>query len=187
MRIFKSLLDAGRALPGAVAVIGKFDALHRGHQRVIGLAVKKARALKTSCVVVAFDPTAQQNLRLYRYQPVLSLAERIVRLGEFGVDAVVLLPFDQKFACMAPAAFASDLLGAQLKPRAVYVGEDFCFGKDRAGRVATLRQFGAQLGFRVFSVRLLSEGGEKISAERISRLLDLGRKDEAEELLGWKL
>lgn len=181
------MLEAGRSFPAAVVAVGKFDALHLGHQRVIGLAVKRAKTLKTHCVVVTFDPNAEQHLRLYRYQPVLPMAKRIERMGKAGVDAVVLLPFDRKLACMAPVGFAKDVLALQLKPLAVVVGEDFCFGKDRAGRVETLQELGPQLGFLVYPVPLLTAGGEKITAERIRRLIELGRKEEAEKLLGWKL
>lgn len=187
MRIFRNMFEAGRAFPAAVVAIGKFDAIHRGHVRVLRLAVKKAKALKTPCVVVTFDPTAEQHLRLYPSRPVLSVAERIEQMTKHGVDAVVLLPFDKKLACLSPEAFAKDVLALQLKPMAVCVGEDFCFGKDRAGRVATLQELGPELGFLVYPIRLLSAGGEKISATRIRSLLERGRKAEAEALLGRKL
>lgn len=187
MRIFRSLFEAGRAFPAPVVAIGKFDGLHLGHRRVLNLAVDKARGLKTSCVVVTFDPSAEQYLRLFSYQPVLSMAKRIERLESLGVDAVVLLPFDRILACTAPEAFARDFLALQLKPLAVCVGEDFCFGKAQAGTVETLQQLGPELGFIVYPVKLVSSGGEKISASRIRRLIELGRNAEAEALLGWKL
>lgn len=178
------MLEAGRVFPAAVVAIGKFDGLHRGHRRVLGVAVRKARALKTSLLVVTFDPTAEQHMRLFSYQPVLPVAKR---LETFGVDGVVLLPFDGKLACTAPVAFARDFLALQLKPLAVCVGEDFCFGKDRAGKVETLQQLGPKLGFLVYPVKILKADGEKISAARIRRLIELGRRTEAEALLGWKL
>jgi len=181
------MFEAGRDFPAAVVAIGKFDAIHRGHARVLRLAVKKAKALKTSCVVVTFDPAADQYMRLYPSRPVLSTAERITRLGKLGVDAVVLLPFDKKLACLSPEAFAKNVLALQLKPLAVCVGEDFCFGKDRAGRVSTLQALGPELGFLVYPVPLLSAGGEKITASRIRGLIERGRKAEAEALLGRKL
>ena len=187
VRIFRNMFEAGRVFPAAVVAIGKFDAIHRGHRRVLRLAVKKAKALKTFCVVVTFDPAADQYMRLYPSRPVLSVAERIEQMAKFGIDGVVLLPFDKKLACLSPEAFAKDVLALQLKPLAVCVGEDFCFGKDRAGRVETLQQLGPELGFLVYPVPLLSSGGEKISATRIRRLLERGRKAEAEALLGRKL
>jgi riboflavin kinase/FMN adenylyltransferase len=187
VQIFRNMFEAGRRFPAAVVAIGKFDAIHRGHRRVIRLAVKKAKALKTFSVVVTFDPTSDQHLRLYSSRPVLSMAERIEQIAKLGIDGVVLLPFDQKLACLSPEAFAKDVLALQLRPLAICVGEDFCFGKDRAGRVATLQELGPALGFLVYPVPLLLAGGEKISATRIRRLLERGRKGEAEGLLGRKI
>lgn len=181
------MFEAARSFPSSVVAIGKFDAIHRGHRRVIRLAVKKAKTLKTFCLVITFDPSAEQYLRLYSYRPVLSVAKRIELMGKLGVDGVVLLPFDKNLACLSPEAFAKDVLALQLKPMAVCVGKDFCFGKDRAGKVATLQQLGPELGFLVYPVPLLSAGGEKISATRIRRLIERGRQGEAEALLGRKL
>lgn len=184
MRIFRNPLEAGRALPGAVVTIGKFDAVHRGHQRVIRFALEKADALGKPCVVLSFDPSADQFLRLFPRQPLLTIAERVEVLAALGVDGLVLLPFDKELACLTPEAFARDVLAAQLKPAAVCVGEDFCFGKDRSGRLETLGDLGARLGFAVHPVPLLSSGGEKVSATRIRRLLEEGDRQEAENLLG---
>jgi riboflavin kinase/FMN adenylyltransferase len=187
MKVFRNAFRAGRELPGAVLALGKFDALHRGHRRVLRAARAKARALKTSCVVVTFDPAPEPFRGISPRRPILSMAERLRRLAGLGLDAVVLLPFGKKLACLSPEAFAKTVLAAQLKPRCVCVGEDFCYGKDRSGRVETLEDIGPALGFSVCSVPLLTSAGEKITAERIRRLLDDGRVPEAESLLGWRL
>ncbi len=187
MRVFRSAFEAGRWAPGAVVTIGKFDGMHRGHQRLIRSLVKKAKASRTRCLVVTFDLSPQQFLRLYPYQPILSEAKKIEILGRLGVDAVVLIPFDEDLACMSPESFAGDVLAAQLKAKDVYVGEDFCFGKDRAGSISTLEELGPRLGFRVHPVPLTRSAGEKITAVRIRALIDDGRERTAEKLLGRKL
>ena len=187
MKIYQNAFQAGRELPNAVIALGKFDAMHRGHSRILRAALKRARALKTACVVVTFDPAPEQYRQLYSYRPVLPLARRLERMRELGVDAVVLLPFDKQLTCLTPEAFAKTVLSLQLKPLAVCVGTDFCFGLGRAGRVATLEQLGRELGFSVYPVSLLTEDGEKISAPRIRSLIDAGETAKAEKLLGWKL
>lgn len=187
MKIYRNPLDAGRQHPASVVAIGKFDAVHRGHQRVLRAAARKARALKTSCVVLSFDPSADQHLRLYPYRPLLPLAEKIRRLAALGADALVLLPFDRGLACVSPEAFVRNFLVRQLGPMAVFVGDDFCFGKDRAGRVQDLESLGREHGFLVYPVPLLKHAGRKIAAADIRRLLEEGRRAEAERLLGWRL
>ncbi len=187
MKIFQNAFAAGKSFPAAVIAIGKFDGIHLGHQKVIQFALKRAKALKTSCVIVTFDPSPEQYLRLYSYRPVLPLAKRLEMFNELGVDAAVLLPFNKNLACLSPEAFAKNILALQLRPVAVCVGEDFCFGKDRAGRVATLQELGSELGFLVHSVPLATMGGEKISASRIRELLERGQRGKAEKLLGRRL
>ncbi len=187
MKIFKNAFEAGRWSPGAAVAIGKFDGMHLGHQELIRSAVKKARTSKRRCVVITFDPSAEEFRRLYPYRPILSAEKRIGILERLGVDAVVLIPFDENLACMSPESFADLVLATQLKAQDVYVGEDFCFGKDRAGSVATLAALGPRMGFRVHCVPLTRVDGEKISAAKISDLIEKGKKTEAERLLGWKL
>lgn len=186
MKIYRNPLDAGREFPAAVVAIGKFDAVHRGHQRILRAAARKARAFKTACLVLSFDPSADQHLRLYPYRPLLPLAEKIRRLAALGADGLVLLPFDRSLACVSPEAFVRDILVRQLGPMAVFVGGDFCFGKDRAGDAGDLETLGREHGFLVYSVPLLKSGGRKIAAADIRRLLDEGRRAEAEKLLGWR-
>lgn len=187
MKIFRNAFEAGKAFPGSVVAIGKFDGMHRGHRAVILAAKRDAVKAKTSCLVVTFDPSPEEFLRLFPRKPLLPLARRLELIRRVGADAVVLLPFDRQLACVSPEAFAKDVLALQLRPAGVCVGEDFCFGKDRAGRVETLRELGPRLGFTVRSVPLVRAGGEKISASRIRELLDGGRRAEAERLLGRKL
>ncbi|MFI5361414.1 MAG: adenylyltransferase/cytidyltransferase family protein [Elusimicrobiota bacterium] len=187
MKIYHNAFQAGRDHPSSIIALGKFDAMHLGHHRIIDTALDKARAFKTSCLVVTFDPTPELFCQLYSYQPVLSLAQRLEMLKALGVGAVVLLPFDKNLTCLSPEAFADTVLSRQLKPLGVCVGADFCFGKDRAGRVSTLEELGDTLGFTVYPVPLLNADGEKITATRIRRLLDEGEVAKAESLLGRKI
>jgi riboflavin kinase/FMN adenylyltransferase len=187
MKIFRNAFEAGRAFPGSAITIGKFDAIHRAHRALIRRTVRRAKSLKTTSLVLTFDPSPEMHASLFRYQPVLSTGEKLRLLGELGVDGVVLLPFDKSLACLSPEAFARDVLALQLKARSVVVGEDFCFGLDRAGRVDTLVALGASLGFSVQAVPLITAEGAKISASRIRSLLAEGREDAAEKLLGRRI
>lgn len=184
MKVTMNAFEAGRVFPGSVVAIGKFDGLHLGHRKLIALAVRRAQSLKTRCVVVTFDPTPEQFFGGSGPRPLLSVSERVELLGGLGVDAVVLLPFNKDLACMSPEAFARDVIAEQLRAMDVFVGEDFCFGKDRAGRVKHLKELGPELGFLVHPVRLAVAEGHKISSSRIRRLLAEGKRKKAEALLG---
>lgn len=187
MRIFTTVFEAGRKFPRAVVAIGKFDALHVGHRKIIGAALKAAKAKRLPCLVMTFDPAADQFVRLYPYRPILPLAKRIEMLRRLGVDGVVLLPFDENLACLSPEAFARDVLCRQLKASCLFVGTNFCFGKDRAGDVATLKEQGRSLGFSVRVLRLSAVGRKNVSAAAIRRLIDSGKRTQAEKMLGRRL
>jgi riboflavin kinase/FMN adenylyltransferase len=184
MRILRNAFEAGRVFPGSVLCLGKFDALHRGHLSLLETARREAARHGRPLLAATFDPAPAQYGSLFPYDPVLPLAERLRILGRLGVDAVALLPFDKPLACLTPEAFARTVLAAQLKPFAVCVGADFCFGKDRAGRPHTLGRLGEELGFLVVVVPLLKVDGEKVTAERVRRLLETGDRAGAERLLG---
>ena len=184
MRVFRNPFRAGHWAPGSVAAIGKFDGLHLGHRRVIRLAVRRATRLATKCLVVTFDPHPRELFEPGAHQALLAPRERLRLLKRMGVDAVLLLPFDRKLACMAPEAFGRDILAAALKVMDVFVGQDFCFGKDRSGRVDDLSEYGRRYGFLVHAVPLALRQGEKVSSSRIRKLLAERRLREARALLG---
>src|SRR5687768_1171734 len=98
MKIFRNALEAGRFAPDSAVAIGKFDGLHLGHRRLVMEAVESARARGGRCMVVTFDPSPEKLLGL-PVQPILNVAERLDILRSWGVDAVVLLPFDGSLAC----------------------------------------------------------------------------------------
>ncbi|MBI4346691.1 MAG: hypothetical protein HY553_07530 [Elusimicrobia bacterium] len=187
MKIFRTALEAGRAFPGAAVAIGKFDGVHRGHEAVLRGARREADRRGCPCTVLTFDPSPDQYLRFYSTPPILTTAGKLDQLKRRGVDCVVLLPFNRHLACISPEGFARDVLSRQLRAGVVFVGEDFCFGKDRAGRVETLEELGPALGFEVHRVPLVRLGREKISASRIRALIADGKQAQAERLLGRKL
>ncbi len=184
MKVFQSPYEAGRWAPSSVAAIGKFDGMHIGHQRVIRLALRKAKALATKCLVVTFDPLPQEYFSPGSCKPLLTTRKKIEFLERMGVDAVVFLPFNRKLVCQSPRAFVRDILVNGLKVMAVCVGSDFCFGKDRAGQVDDLAKMGGEHGFLVHPVPLLTLKGEKVSSSMIRRLIEEGRITEAEHQLG---
>lgn len=94
---------------------------------------RTGRTARPSLCLVIFrgSPSVRIVRNMFEAGPAFPAA--VVAIGKFGVDGVVLLPFDKNLACLSPEAFAKNVLALQLKPLAVCVGEDFCFGKDRAG------------------------------------------------------
>ncbi|MCS7065598.1 MAG: bifunctional riboflavin kinase/FAD synthetase [Fimbriimonadales bacterium] len=175
--------SAGAALSaGCVVAIGVFDGVHRGHQALLVQARARAQGEGVPCVALTFDPHPSEVVRPQHPTPLLCpLAHRIERLLQYGADMVVVQPFTEAFAQLAPEAFVQQILVERLHARVVVVGEDFRFGHRQRGDVALLKRVGQ---FEVVTVPpVLDEAGERISSSRIRRLVHGGALGEAAQLL----
>ena len=127
----------GRLPPGTAICIGAFDGLHLGHQALID----RARAQADRVALVTFDPHPMRVLAPDRAPALLQTPEQRRRVaGHYGVERVVLLPFDAGMAAMSAEDFVRDVLVDGLGPAAVIVGQDFRFGHGRAGNTQMLAE-----------------------------------------------
>jgi riboflavin kinase/FMN adenylyltransferase len=171
--------------PSAVT-IGKFDGVHAGHRAVIGELLSDARSAGLTSVVVTFDRHPLALLRPDQCpEPLVGVDQKLRLLGETGVDATLLLAFDEALAGLTPEEFVTHVLVERVHARSVLVGEDFRFGRGGVGDVAELARLGTVHGFSVRTVGdvLLGDAG-RVSSTRIRSLLADGDVAGAGELLG---
>jgi riboflavin kinase/FMN adenylyltransferase len=165
--------------------IGVFDGVHLGHKAVIESAVFSAQGSGGVSGVLTFDPHPS---RLFRpEQPTLlmmDLGAKTSMLHRVGVDVVIRKHFDRAFASIPAEDFLAHLKTALPALKSVYIGENFRFGKKRAGRVQTLVESGRKLGLSVFSVDRIKHNGEPISSTRIRKDLESGEIEAVNDLLG---
>ncbi|MBU6241969.1 MAG: bifunctional riboflavin kinase/FAD synthetase, partial [Acidobacteria bacterium] len=132
----------------SVVTIGAYDGVHRGHQSVIAAVRDKAAADGALSTVVTFDRHPASVVRPESAPLLLTdLDQKLELLEATGVDAVVVVPFDESQASESPIEFIERVLVRCLAASHVAVGEDFHFGKNRAGDVTMLREQGARHGF----------------------------------------
>lgn len=170
---------------GGVVCVGNFDGVHLGHQAILCGAVTRARELGVPCVVLTFDPHPEKVLRPESGIRLLSTRGQRAQLVErLGVDALVELTFDRRFAATPAITFAVELLHGRLAPREVWLGHDFCFGEGRAGDADLLTVLGMDLGFAVVSVPAVMDTDEPVSSTRVRRDVARGHVTDAWRLLG---
>lgn len=170
-------------LPRFVA-IGNFDGVHRGHARLIQSVVERAREAAMSPCVLTFDPHPAAVLGRGAPRTLTRLERKLELLHEVSPELeVVVQPFDRELAQSSPEQFAKLLLHTH-RARRVIVGENFRFGKDRAGSITTLRALGDELGFEVRATELLTLDGEVVSSSRIRDAIVAGEVEFAARLLG---
>lgn len=169
--------------PSGVA-IGVFDGVHRGHAQVIRRLVARCRERDLAPGVLTFDPHPVQVLAPDYAPPLLMpVARRVEALEELGVDWVGTLDLGD-VRLMEPEEFVVKVLVSRASTRLVSVGDDFRFGRDRAGDVSVLESAGLVHGFEVVPVELVHDEGGVISSTRIRTLLSEARVEEAARLLG---
>ena len=128
--------DLGRT----VVTVGMYDGVHRGHQKLIGAAVSRARAIRRPCLLLTFDPHPAEVVRPGSHPAILTSRDRKAELvAELGVDAMCVLPFTEEFSRLSPETFTHSVLVEQLHAAQVVVGENFTYGHKAAGTVETLR------------------------------------------------
>ena len=182
-RIYDDVLDATPE-PRTVA-LGTFDGVHLGHQRILQTAVAHARRLGARSAVAAFHPRPVSVLVPDRAPESLgSLRSRLALLAASAVDDVLVVRFTHELAAMTPERFADEILVGHLGAVDVLVGQNFRFGRHRAGDVNSLRALGETRGFSVTVTPLVEVAGAPVSSTRIRELLQRGDVDGARILLG---
>jgi riboflavin kinase/FMN adenylyltransferase len=170
---------------GRVVAIGVFDGVHRGHQRILGEAVKAGRESGATVMAVTFQPHPEAVLRPSPAPRLLTPLERKAELiAELGVEELLVVHFDRDFARLTPGEFCRRVLSDHLGARRVLVGENFRFGHLGVGTPADLRDYGCSHGFHVRTIPLAEDDGQIISSTRIRALLAAGHVAEAGVLLG---
>jgi riboflavin kinase / FMN adenylyltransferase len=173
------------ALPGSVITIGAYDGVHIGHRELIADVRRMAAERDCASAVVTFDRHPAQVVRPGSAPKQLTdLEQKLELLASTGVDYALVVHFDEARAAESAEDFVNEILVDCLHARAVVVGHDFHFGRDRGGNVAMLADMGGQLGFDVLGIRLVEDGGTAVSSTEIRRRLADGDVTGAAALLG---
>ncbi len=168
-----------------VVAVGVFDGLHRGHRAIIDAGLARARAAGTGLAVVTFDPHPDAVLGKAQAEPPLTPPrEKKEVLLAWGVEQVIVLPFDKELAALEPEVFVERHLLAPLGMVRLVTGQDFALGRGRKGTVPFLAEIGRRRGFEVEAVPLLVEHHGAVSSTRVRGALKGGDVGFAAELLG---
>ena len=181
-------LDHRQPLPeplrGAVIALGNFDGFHMGHQAVAREAIEWARAEGRPSIIATFDP---HPVRLFKPDVppfrLTTLEQRQELYLAAGATAMLVFHFDAELAGTSAEDFVRVLLAERLGAAGVVTGEDFTFGKGRAGDRALLETLGREAGIAARAVAPVMDGGAPVSSSRVRDALRAGDQQEAARLL----
>src|SRR2546421_5290158 len=161
-------------ITGTAVTIGAYDGVHRGHQFVIDQLRRLAGAGGLDSVVLTFDRHPAMVVRPESAPKLLTdLDQKLELLDATDIDYAVVLHFDKTRSQESAEDFVTEILVGCLRARAVVVGHDFHFGRNRQGNVAFLQEMGAAHNFDVLGINLVGDttDGEPVSSTRIRRML----------------
>lgn len=168
------------ALRGAILALGNFDGFHRGHQAVVGEALRWAKAEGRPGIVATFDPHPMQYFRPETPPfKLTTLDQRADLFAAAGADAMLVFHFDAAMAGMPAPQWAEGMISHHIGASGIVTGEDFTFGKGRGGNPEVLRERG--VAARTVPPVLDHEG--PISSTRIRSALQAGDCETAARLL----
>ena len=168
-----------------VLTIGNFDGVHLGHARVIKALVEKAKQLNSTAAVMVFEPQPQELFAAKSAPARLTrLRDKYFLLARLGVEQLICVNFNQKFANFSAEYFIENLLVKQLKIKHLIIGDDFRFGKGRKGNFALLKTMGAKYHFGVSDTASYRLENCRISSTAIRAKLEQDDLSAVEQMLG---
>lgn len=185
MKFIRGIHNLREQHRGCVLTIGNFDGVHRGHQALLAQLCKEGRQRNLPVMVMLFEP---QPLELFAAEKaparLTRLREKVRYLEQAGVDAVLCVRFDRRFAAQTAQSFVADLQVDKLGVEFLAVGDDFRFGAGRQGDFLLLQNAGVEYGFDVISTQTFCDDGKRISSTAIRQALAEDNLPMANALLG---
>ncbi|MDB4511828.1 bifunctional riboflavin kinase/FAD synthetase [Arenicella sp.] len=168
----------------SVVSIGNYDGVHLGHQYLVESLLAKSTELQVPSTIITFEPLAKEFFSPESALRLTSLQQRANLLMELGVDQVLCIDFTQELADYSPSSFVKEILIDGLGVQHLCVGDDFRFGRNRAGDFEFLLEVGKQQGFCVAAHDTFELNQERVSSGRVRQALVDNDFDLAAQLLG---
>jgi riboflavin kinase / FMN adenylyltransferase len=183
--VFFSLEEARGQFGPCALSIGNFDGVHVGHQALLAVAQRYASNLRVSPAVLTFHPHPAVFVAPHRVpEMICGLEERLRRLRAAGAERILVLPFNHEVARLGADEFVSKIVVGGLEAKAVFVGENFRFGYQRAGGPQTLEDLGERYGFTAHFIKPVKFRGRVVSSSLIRQNLAEGKVSAAGRMLG---
>ncbi|WP_440643674.1 bifunctional riboflavin kinase/FAD synthetase [Candidatus Pelagibacter sp. HIMB123] len=169
---------------GSIILIGNFDGLHLGHQKLFQLAQSYKKKYNLKIGVVNFDPMPKMffNKKLKNFR-LSNINQKIKLLSNLKVDFVITKKFDKKFSKIKALNFITEILSKKLSSRFIFVSNNFRFGNKREGDVNLLKKYEKLFNYKVVKPEPLIKSKKIVSSSLIRNLLEKGFLNKANNLL----
>lgn len=170
----------------SIITIGTFDGVHLGHQSILKKLVEEKEDGVFDSVLLTFFPHPRMVLQQDAAIKLLNtIDEKAILLEKFGIDNLIIHPFDQAFSNLTAEEFVKDILVDRLNIHKIIIGHDHRFGKNRTADINDLISFGKKYGFEVEQIGAKEIDEIAISSTKIRKALLEGDIKLANEYLGY--
>jgi riboflavin kinase / FMN adenylyltransferase len=183
VKLYKNF-DISKKHKESIILIGNFDGVHLGHQKLFRLAQSYKKIYKLSIGVINFDPMPKMffNKSLKNFR-ISSIDQKINLLSNLGVDFIITKKFNKAFSKTKSIDFIKVILSKKLKARFLFVSNNFRFGNKREGDVNLLIKNEKNYNYKVVKPKPLIVNNKVVSSSLIRKLLENGFLEKANKLL----
>ena len=179
-----SSFDIKKKHKGSIILIGNFDGLHLGHQKLFRLAQSYKKKYNLKIGVVNFDPMPKMffNKKLKNFR-ISNIDQKIKLLRNFKIDFVITKKFDNKFSKTKALNFIIEILNKKLNSKFIFVSSNFRFGNKREGDVNLLIKNEKTCNYKVVKPKPLLKNNKIVSSTLIRNFLENGFLEKANKFL----
>ena len=168
----------------AIILIGNFDGLHRGHQKLFNKAKIFKKKFKLKIGVITFDPIPKMFFKKLHNYRLSNINQKILLLKKNYVDFIVNQKFNTKFSKISCNDFVKKILFNKIKPKYIFVSDNFRFGYKRAGDIKLLKSLEKDYGYKIINPSPLKIKKFVISSTLIRKNLEIGNLKKVKKFLG---
>ena len=186
MRLYKNF-NIFKKHKKSIILIGNFDGVHLGHQKLFKLATKYKKKFKLKIGVVTFEPMPKMyfNHKIKNFR-ISNIIQKNKILKDLGIDFVITKKFDEKFSKIKANFFIKDILYKKLNAKYIFVSNNFRFGNKREGDVKQLIRSEKTYNYKIIKPKPLILKNKVISSSFIRKLLEKGKLKKVNSLLNRK-
>ena len=185
MKIFRSI-PAFQIKSRTIITIGTFDGVHLGHQKIIQKLVTQSKNTNCQSLILTFFPHPRMVLQKDSDIKLLNtMIEKSDLLENFGLDSLIIHPFDKAFSDLSAEEFVVEVLVKKLNIAKIIIGHDHRFGHNRSANIDDLIAFGQKYNFEVEQILAEQIKEVAISSTKIRVALNEGNMNMANQYLGY--
>ena len=183
IKIYKNF-QINKSHKNSLILVGNFDGLHSGHQKLFKEANKYKKKYNIKIGVVTFDPIPKMffNKRIKNYR-ISNYNQKISNFKKFGVNFLINKNFNKKFSKISSHNFIKKILYKKLDAKYIFVSNNFRFGYNRKGDVKLLKYYENSYKYKLVNPKPLKQNKKVVSSTYIRKLLEQGNIEKANKFL----